>query len=76
MQKARESALDAAAADSVISQEQAEWMKSRGFGHYGRGYGSGYQNQDCPMYDDGTNFEGRGPGMMNGNRGGGRWQNQ
>lgn len=73
MQNARDIALNAAAADGVISQEQAEWMNSRGYGRGGMGYGSGYRNEDCPMYGDGTNFQGRGPGMMYGNRGGGRW---
>jgi hypothetical protein len=76
MREARNAALNAAAADGVITQEQAEWMMSRGFGRGGMGYGPGTQNEDCPMYGDGTNFEGRGPGMMNGNRGGGRWKTQ
>jgi len=76
MQGARDAALDAAAADGVISQEQASWMKSRGFGHGGMGYGSGSYNEDCPMDEDGSSFQGRGPGMMNGSHGGGRWQNQ
>jgi hypothetical protein len=76
MQEARNSALNAATADGVISQEQADWMKSRGFGRGGMGNGFGTQNEDCPMYGDGTNFQGRGSGMMNGSRGGGRWQTQ
>ncbi len=76
MQSARDAALDAAAADGVISQEQATWMKSRGFGHGGMGYGSGTYQEDCPMYGDGSYFQGHGPGMMNGTRGGGRWQSQ
>jgi len=73
MQGARDAALDAAAADGVITQEQASWMKSHGFGRGGMGYGTGSYNEDCPMYGDGTNFQGHGPGMMNGSRGGGRW---
>lgn len=76
MQNARAAALDAAAANGVVTQEQAEWMQSRGFGRGGGSYGPGFPNEECPMYGDGTNFEGRGPGMMNGSRGGGRWQNQ
>ena len=41
MQAARANALDAAAKDGVISQEQADWMSSRGFGRGGMmgGYG-------------------------------------
>jgi len=58
-------ALDAAVKDGVVTQTQADWMKSRGFGQGGYGMGTG----DCPM-NDGTGF-GRGGGMM---RGG--WQNQ
>jgi hypothetical protein len=51
MQDARAKALDAAAKDGVISQEQADWMKSRGFGHGGMmyGYGCGFNNGACPM---------------------------
>jgi hypothetical protein len=37
MQNARTTALDSAAADGVITQEQAEWMKTRGAGRGGRG---------------------------------------
>jgi len=59
-------ALDAAVKDGVVTQAQADWMKSRGFGQGGYGMGTG----DCPM-NDGTGL-GRGGGMM---RGGG-WQNQ
>ncbi len=51
MQDAREKALDEAAKDGVITQEQADWMKSRGFGRGGM-YG-GYGNGNCPMYGDG-----------------------
>ncbi len=58
----------------VITQEQAEWMNSRGFGRGGGmmgGYG-GYGTGECPMYDgdavpNGGQF---GPGRM---MGGGRW---
>jgi hypothetical protein len=76
MQTARGNALDAAAADGIITQEQADWMKSRGFGRGGMmgGYG-GYGNGTCPMYDgDEVPYGGQfGPGMMGGGRGG-RWQ--
>jgi len=37
---ARAEALDAAVAAGVISQEQADWMKSRGFGRGGMGTGT------------------------------------
>ena len=72
MQGARDTALDAAAKDGVISQEQADWMKSRGFGRGGmRG---GFGNGGCPMYDgDDVPYGQFGPGMMGGGRGG-RWQ--
>ena len=76
MQDARAKALDAAAADGVITKEQADWMKSRGFGRGGMGgggYGRGSNNGDCPMFD-GDEYPNRqpgtgyGPGMMR-NRG-------
>jgi hypothetical protein len=75
MQDARAKAIDAAAADGVITRRQAEWMKSHGPGRgsmMGRyGYGPGYGSGTCPMADGdevpaGGQF---GPGMM----GGGRW---
>ena len=73
MQDARTAALDAAAKDGIITQEQADWMKSRGFGHGGMigGYGKGV----CPMYEDGAGFQGFGPGqrMMFGGGRGGHW---
>ena len=75
MQDARATALDAAAKDGVISQEQAEWMKSRGFGRGGM-MGGGYRDGTCPMYENGTATQGYGPGMMGGGRGAGRYQNQ
>ena len=69
MQDARAKALDAATADGVISQEQADWMNSRGFGRGGmmNGFGryGGYGNGECPMYEDGQGA-GFGPGMMRG----------
>jgi hypothetical protein len=75
MQAARNTALDAAAKDGVITQEQADWMKSRGFERGGMMNGNGYGNGTCPMYDgDELPYGGQfGPGMMGGGRGG-RWQ--
>jgi hypothetical protein len=68
MTEVRAAALDAALADGVVTQEQADWMKSRDFGRGGMGNGQGY-NGDCPM--NGTGYNGqRGPGGMGG------WQNQ
>jgi hypothetical protein len=63
----RTKALDAAVKDGVITQAQADWMKSRGFGRGGmmNGYGNG--TGACPM--NGGSF---GP---QGGRGFG-WQNQ
>ena len=66
MTKVRSNALDAAVKANVITQEQADWMKSRGFGQGGMG------NGNC----DGTGPQGqggRGQGMMGGGFG---WQNQ
>ena len=61
----RSNALDAAVKANVITQEQADWMKSRGFGRGGMGQGNG------PCTGTG-NPNGRGPGMMSPN---GRWAN-
>lgn len=82
MQEARANGLAAAANAGVITQEQAEWMNSRGFGRGGMmggfgGYGA-YGDGTCPMYDgdevpSGQPGTGFGPGMMGGGRGG-RWQ--
>jgi len=66
MVEVRTKALDAAVKEGVITQVQAGWMKSHGYGQGGYGMGTG----DCPMNDE-AGF-GRGGGMM---RGGG-WQNQ
>lgn len=75
MQDARTKALDAAVADGVISQDQADWMGSRGFGRGGMMNGYGYGDGTCPMFDgDEVPYGGQfGPGMMDGERGG-RWQ--
>ena len=68
LQEVRANALDAAVAAGVITQEQADWMKSRGFGRGGM-YGKG--NGDC----DGTGPQGAqtGNGMMGQGHG---WRNQ
>lgn len=77
MVEVRTIAMNAAVKDGVITQEQADWMSSRGFGRGGMMNGNG--GTGCPM-QNGTGT-GYGPGMMNnGNgRGMGRgfgWQNQ
>ncbi len=74
MTEVRATAVDAAVKANVLTQEQADWMKSRGGG---RMNGAGYDG-DCPMQDgayqqNGQGFRG-GPGDMMGNgqaRGGG-----
>ena len=72
MTEVRASALDAAVKANVITQEQADWMKTRGFGQGGMGTGNcdgtGLQGQG----GRGQGMRGNGQGMM----GGGRWQNQ
>lgn len=69
MTEVRANALDAAVAANVITQEQADWMKSHGYGQGGM-----YGNGNC----DGTGPQGQaggyGRGMMNG--GGRGWQNR
>lgn len=69
MTEVRANALNAAVADGVISQEQADWMKAHGFGRGGM-MGNGYGN--CINNSDGSQFGKRG-GMMGWGRG---WQNQ
>jgi hypothetical protein len=68
MTEVRASALDEAVKANVITQAQADLMKTRGFGQGGMGTGNctgtGLQGQGGQY--------GRGQGMM----GGGRWQNQ
>jgi hypothetical protein len=73
MTEVRTNALDAAVKANVITQEQADWMKSRGFGQSGMmngANGAGFDG-DCPMQDgdtqNGTGFRGGPGGMMNGN---------
>jgi hypothetical protein len=70
MTDVRAAALDAAVKDGVITQEQADWMKSRGFGRGGMMGGQGFTGT-CPMYGSGQSSQ-FGPGMMRG----WRWQNQ
>lgn len=70
MIEVRSSALRAAVKDGVITQEQADWMSSHGFGRGGMMNGTGYGTGNCPMRN-GTGA-GYGPGMM----GGPGWQNQ
>jgi hypothetical protein len=69
----RTKALDAAVKDGVITQEQADWMKSRGFGQGGmmNGYSNG--TGTCPMA--GGSF-GPGAGRNGMMRRGSGWQNQ
>jgi len=74
MVEVRSEALSAAVQAGVITQAQADWMSSRGFG---RGYGAG----NCPMQNGQGEPLGRGVGMMNRNGGGMMgggfgWQNQ
>ncbi len=70
MIEVRTQALSAAVKDGVITQTQADWMNSHGFGRGGFGTGN------CPMQNgQGAQLNrggGFGPGMM----GGFGWQNQ
>ncbi len=71
MTEVRANAMDAAVKANVLTQEQADWMKSRG----GRMNGAGYDG-DCPMQDggyqqNGQGFRGGPGGMMKGNGRGG-----
>jgi hypothetical protein len=67
----RSQALAAAVQDGVITQAQADWMKSHGFGH---NYGQG----NCPMQNGQRQQQNRGAGMWNrhGHGMGGGWQGQ
>lgn len=67
MTEVRSKALDAAVAANVITQEQADWMKSRGFGQGGM-----HGNGNCT----GTGPQGRGGGYGRGMMGGWGWQDQ
>jgi hypothetical protein len=66
MTEVRAAALDAAVAANVITQEQADWMKSRGYGHGGMN-GTGNCTGTGPQ---GGGMRGQHGGMMGG------WQNQ
>jgi len=69
MQNARTSALDVAGKDGVITQEQVEWMQSRGFGRGGNmGENGDFGSGVC---DGSGQFEGS---SMRGSGHGGRWQ--
>lgn len=65
MTEVRANAVDAAVKANVITQEQADWMQTRGGGMMGAGY-----DGNCPMqdgdYQNGAGFRG-GPGGMMGN---------
>lgn len=45
----RTQALDAAVKDGIVTQQQADWMKSRGFGSGGMGANYGNGTGTCPM---------------------------
>lgn len=70
MTDARSAALDKMVADGVITQEQADWMKTRGgsmMGGYGRnGAGLG----GCPMFDGDETPGSAAPGGFGRGRGG------
>jgi hypothetical protein len=75
MIEVRSQALSAAVTAGVITQTQADWMNSHGFGRGGNGTG------DCPMQNGQGAQTNRSAGMMNGTgRGmmgnGFGWQNQ
>jgi hypothetical protein len=70
MAEVRAAALDAAVAANAITQEQADWMKSHGYGQGGMRGGDGICDGTGPQGQAG----GHGRGMMNG--GGRGWQNQ
>lgn len=64
MATARQAALDQAVADGVLTQEEADWLASRG--NFGAGPGAGLCLEDCP----GTPVQqGTSPGFGRGNRG-------
>ncbi len=71
MTEVRANAVDAAVKANVITQEQADWMNSRGGGMMN---GAGY-NGDCPMQDGTTQNDTRGPGMMGNGQGRGGMMN-
>lgn len=70
MAEVRSAAYAAAVKDGVMTQEQADWMKTRG----NRANGAGYDG-NCPMqdgtYQNGAGFRGGPGGMMGRGQGGG-----
>lgn len=73
MIEVRTNALEAAVKANVITQAQADLMKSRGFGQGGMGTGNCDGTGQQGMRGQGQG-QGQGRGMMNG--GGQGWQNQ
>ena len=71
MTEVRTNALDAAVKANVITQAQADLMKTRGFGQGGRMNGAGFDG-DCPMQNGGVQigFRGMGNGQGRGMTGG------
>jgi hypothetical protein len=73
MTEVRANAVAAAVKANVLTQEQADWMQSRG-GMMSGANGAGY-NGDCPMqtgdYQNNAGFRGGPGGMMNSNSRGG-----
>jgi hypothetical protein len=70
MIEVRTNALNAAVKDGVITQEQADWMSSHGFGRGGFGTGN------CPMQNGQGTQPNRGGGFGPGMMGGFGWKNQ
>ncbi len=61
MTEVRANAVAAAVKANVITQEQANWMLSHGYGPGGMLNGAGYDG-DCPMYNG--DYNGRPNGLM------------
>jgi hypothetical protein len=51
VERVRQAALDQAVADGVISQAQADLMLQHMKDYTGRGFGPGFEVNDCPMWD-------------------------
>lgn len=71
MQEVHQAALEAAVADGVLTQEQADLMSQR---MQSRGMGDGICDGERPL--DGSGFGGRGGGMGGGRGHGGGFMNQ
>jgi hypothetical protein len=68
MNEVRDAAIDEALATGTITEEQAEWMRSRaGMG----GYGNGYGYRQGPQDGTGYGMRGRGRGFGGGQFGNG-----